>query len=152
MILVGLGSNQPSTQGSPWETVEWALLQLDNAPLRLVAASTLIETPPFGKTDQPDYINAVAHIETVLGARALLLHLQKLELAAGRVRRERWGPRTLDLDIIDFNGTVMSEDGLSLPHPGVAERRFVLEPIAEIAPRWRHPVTGLRAAEMLTKL
>lgn len=159
MILIGLGSNMTGPWGSPRDCVGRALAALDKQPLKLCKASTLIETTPFGRQDQPSYINAVARIETRLRALHLLQVLRDIERSAGRERRERWGERTLDLDILDYNGVIV-EDGveqstdaeLVLPHPAIAEREFVLAPIAEIAPRWKHPVTGLTAKAMLAVL
>jgi 2-amino-4-hydroxy-6-hydroxymethyldihydropteridine diphosphokinase len=159
MILIGLGSNMTGPWGNPRDCVGRALAALDEQPLKLLKASTLIETTPFGKQDQASYINAVARIETRLRALDLLQVLRCIERSAGRERRERWGERTLDLDILDYNGVVL-EDGveqstdaeLVLPHPAIAEREFVLAPIAEIAPRWKHPVTGLTAKAMLAAL
>jgi 2-amino-4-hydroxy-6-hydroxymethyldihydropteridine diphosphokinase len=160
MILVALGSNVPGPWGLPHETVEQALGELDRPPLRLVRASRLIRTAPMGPRDQPDFINAVAVIATDLDASDLLARLHDIELSADRRRSLRWGPRTLDLDLIDYDGRIIGEadevrtrHGLMLlPHPGIAERAFVLAPIAEIAPQWRHPLTGKSAAEMLEEL
>jgi len=160
MILVALGSNVPGPWGLPHETVEQALGELDRPPLRLVRASRLIRTAPMGPRDQPDFINAVAVIATELDAPDLLARLHDIELSADRRRSLRWGPRTLDLDLIDYDGRIIGEaDGVRtrhglmlLPHPGIAERAFVLAPIAEIAPQWRHPLTGKSAAEMLGEL
>lgn len=159
MILIGLGSNMTGPWGTPRDCIERALAALDMKPLKLLKASTLIETTPFGNKDQPSYINAVARIETSLDARELLDTLRTLERSAGRERRERWGQRTLDLDILDFNGAIAgdgaeqsSDADLVLPHPAIAEREFVLAPIAEIAPRWKHPVTGHTAKSMLAAL
>ncbi len=160
MILVAIGSNVEGPWGTPRQTVEHALAELDRPPLRLVRASRLITTAPMGVHDQPDFINAVAIIETELDAPQLLAHLHDLELAADRRRSLRWGPRTLDLDLIDHDGRIITEHDdvrtrhglMVLPHPGIAERAFVLAPIAEIAPDWRHPVSGESAAEMLARL
>lgn len=160
MILVGLGSNVSGPWGTPRETVERALAELDRPPCRVLEASRLMSTSPMGVRDQPDFVNAVAAIETALEPAALLDHLHDLELEADRRRSLRWGPRTLDLDLIDYDGRIIdagqevrSRHGhLTLPHPGIAGRPFVLEPIAEIAPGWRHPVTGKSAAEMLAAL
>ncbi len=152
MILVALGSNQPGPWGEPAATIRHAIAQLDRHPLTLVSASTAIVTKPFGRTDQPDFVNAVANITTALTPDKLLRHLQSIEASAGRKRNLKWGPRTLDLDIIDFNGMIRSGDALHLPHPGIAERHFVLQPIAEMAPHWRHPVNGLTAQQMLDAL
>ena len=114
--------------------------------LHCVIASSLIETKPFGRPNQPNFVNAVAAIETHLPPQALLARLHAIERAAGRRRTIRWGPRTLDLDLLDYHGLILRGaprqprvDRLILPHPGIAERIFVLAPLAEIAPTWRHP-------------
>ena len=159
MILIGLGSNIIGPWGTPRETVSRAIEMLGHKPLKLVASSALIETTPLGKVDQPPYINAVARIETRLQPLDLLATLREIERHAGRERRERWGARTLDLDILDYDGLVLepkasqsSDAVLVLPHPSISEREFVLAPIAELAPRWRHPVSGASAREMLMQL
>jgi 2-amino-4-hydroxy-6-hydroxymethyldihydropteridine diphosphokinase len=150
MILVGLGSNVAGPWGSPRATVMQALRELDHGGTRLVAASTLVETSPFGKINQPSFVNAVARITTAMPPEALMLHLHDIERRAGRRRRLRWGPRTLDLDLLDYHGLVR-RGRLMLPHPGIAERDFVLGPLREIAPHWRHPVTK-RNAEAMRRL
>jgi 2-amino-4-hydroxy-6-hydroxymethyldihydropteridine diphosphokinase len=147
MILVGLGSNVSGPWGNPRETVLRALRELDSNGTELVAASSLVETVPFGKVNQPNFVNAVARIITAMPAEALLLHLHDIERRAGRRRRMRWGPRTLDLDLLDYHGLVR-HGRLMLPHPGIAERDFVLTPLMEIAPAWRHPVTRRTARTM----
>lgn len=153
MILVALGSNQFGPWGSPHETVQRALLQLDRDGVRLIKSSRLIASAPFGKINQPPFINAVAQVESHLAPEALLHKLHRIEHAAGRRRAARWGPRTLDLDLIDCRGIVRRPPSrLLLPHPGIANRMFVLKPIAEITPAWRHPVTRERAGQMLAKL
>ena len=157
MILIGIGSNVSGPWGPPDTTVERALAALGEAPLRLVRASRPIVTAPFGRTDQPDFVNAVAEIDTALEPPALLAHLHAIERRAGRRRTLRWGPRTLDLDLLDYHGLVVAadagrEDFPVLPHPGIPERSFVLAPIAEIAPHWRHPVLGQTAAALLARL
>lgn len=152
MILVALGSNSTGPWGTPRNAVEEALRRLDVGVIRLRIASQLLVTAPFGVTDQPDFVNAVAEVETALSPEALLATLHDIEREAGRERTLRWGPRTLDLDLIDYHGLVRQAPPPVLPHPGIAERIFVLAPIAEIAPHWRHPVTALTAAEMLAKL
>ncbi|HEX2429529.1 MAG TPA: 2-amino-4-hydroxy-6-hydroxymethyldihydropteridine diphosphokinase [Aestuariivirgaceae bacterium] len=153
MILIGIGSNMPGSWGTPEATVVRVPFELDRGPVRVTRVSSPVRTTPFGVTDQPAFTNAALAIETDLAPSALLLHLQALERRAGRHREIRWGPRTLDLDILDYRGLVLEEpSGLVLPHPGIAERPFVLIPIIQIAPEWRHPVTGLTAAEMLAKV
>lgn len=152
MILIALGSNISGPWGTPQQSVQHALQALNRDGLRLVDASRLLLTAPFGKPNQPPFVNAVAHIETHLAPLALLQKLHAIEKQAGRRRKARWGPRTLDLDIIDYHGLVMSTEELVLPHPGISERIFVLKPISELAVRWRHPTSHLSAQAMLRKL
>jgi 2-amino-4-hydroxy-6-hydroxymethyldihydropteridine diphosphokinase len=151
MILIGIGSNVSGPWGPPAATVARALAALDEAPLRLLKASRAIVTAPYGRTDQPDFVNAVAEIETGLEPSALLAHLHAIERRAGRRRTLRWGPRTLDLDLLDYHGLVNTDIPV-LPHPGIPERSFVLAPIAEIAPHWRHPVLDETAATLLARI
>ncbi len=157
MILIGLGSNLDSPWGTPRETVLRAFQALNSGPVQLVAVSSLAITEPFGRKNQPVFVNAVAIIASHLPPDALLRRLHSIERAAGRKRGLRWGPRTLDLDILDYNGLVRQHNHralklLVLPHPGITERLFVLAPIAEIAPRWRHPLTHQSARFMIRKL
>jgi 2-amino-4-hydroxy-6-hydroxymethyldihydropteridine diphosphokinase len=154
MIIVALGSNLDGPWGTPRQTVERAIIALNQFPLGVVARSKLIITSPFGKKNQPSFVNAVALIETALSPSTLLRKLHMIERAAGRQRRTRWGPRTLDLDLIDYHGLVRSDPSMQLkqlvlPHPGAAIRDFVLQPIAEIAPRWRHPQLHKNAVQLL---
>lgn len=157
MIIIALGSNMSGPWGSPRETVERAFRALDTFPLRLVAASPLAVTEPFGRKNQPQFVNAAAVVETHLSPDALMRKLHMIEREAGRQRRLRWGPRTLDLDLLDYHGQVRRKRTLSirplvLPHPGIAERLFVLEPVEQVAPRWRHPLTKESAAFTIRKL
>jgi 2-amino-4-hydroxy-6-hydroxymethyldihydropteridine diphosphokinase len=147
MILVALGSNVSGPWGKPRDTVLRALRELDSDGTQLITASSLLETTPFGKLNQPSFVNAVARIATAMPPEALMLHLHDIERRAGRRRRMRWGPRTLDLDLLDYHGLVR-QGRLKLPHPGIAERDFVLTPLMEIAPGWRHPVTRRTARTM----
>lgn len=159
MILIGIGSNQGGPWGSPHETVRHVFNILNVAPLRLLKASRAIVTAPYGRVDQSDFVNAVAEIDTGCEPQALLECLHAIERSAGRERTLRWGPRTLDLDLLDYHGLVVPGDAggdgdtaLVLPHPGIPERAFVLEPICEIAPQWRHPVLDARAETLLRRL
>jgi 2-amino-4-hydroxy-6-hydroxymethyldihydropteridine diphosphokinase len=153
MILVALGSNRNGPWGSPQQTVTRALLNLNRSGLRVRKASRLVVTAPFGRTDQPPFVNAVAEIVTALGPEDLLAKLHAIERLAGRRRTLRWGPRTLDLDLIDYDGIIRRTPLRPvLPHPGIPQRIFVLAPIHEIAPHWRHPVTRRTAAQMLKRL
>ena len=133
--------------------VEQALVRLNGGGIRLKRASSLLVSAPFGVTDQPVFVNAVAEVDSALEPGPLLTRLHLIERQAGRRRTLRWGPRTLDLDLVDYHGRVQPPPARPvLPHPGIAERIFVLAPIAEIAPRWRHPVTRQTAAAMLRRL
>lgn len=151
MILIGLGSNVDGPWGNSRETVLRALRELDANGTELVATSRLVETTPFGKVNQPSFVNAVAQITTAMPPEALMQHLHDIERRAGRRRRLRWGPRTLDLDLLDYHGLVR-RGRLKLPHPGIPERDFWLTPLMELAPGWRHPVTRQTAQKMRSVL
>ncbi len=112
---------------------------------RVERTSSLYRNPPMGPPDQPDFINAVAVIRTGLEPRALLRELQDVERRHGRVRRHgaRWGPRVVDLDILTYGARVIAESGLKVPHPGIAQRNFVLFPLVEVAPELHIPGMGL---------
>lgn len=134
---VGLGSNL----GDPVAQLRGALAALEQLPAtRLVARSSFYRNPPMGPPEQPDFVNAVAGLLTTLPARELLAALQAIEDAQGR-RRDgpRWGPRTLDLDLLAYGDLRLDSEALTLPHPGLAERPFVLVPLHEIAPGLRLP-------------
>lgn len=152
MILIGIGSNISGNWGTPRATVKKAIAALQQRAGRIVRVSSLIETLPFGNVDQPKFINAVVRIATKLEPESLLHTLHQIERDAGRKRGPKWGPRTLDLDILDYNGLVQAKRPPVLPHPGIAERQFVLNPICEIAPGWRHPVLRMTAARLLRQL
>ncbi|MCB1745949.1 MAG: 2-amino-4-hydroxy-6-hydroxymethyldihydropteridine diphosphokinase [Gammaproteobacteria bacterium] len=138
--FVGLGSNLDDPAGQ----VRRAFTALAALPgTSLAARSRLYRNPPMGPQDQPDYVNAVAALDTTFTAEALLDALQGVERAHGRVRDgTRWGPRTLDLDLLVYADAVIATAGLHVPHPGIAERAFVLVPLAEIAPRLDIPGLG----------
>lgn len=140
MVYIGLGSNLDN----PLEQVRQAIESLSRTPqIEVVRVSSLYRSHPLGPPGQPDYINAVMAIETSLSAEALLDVLQAIELSQGRVRDgERWGPRTLDLDILLYGDVVMEQPRLKIPHPGLHERSFVLYPLLEIAPELLVPGHG----------
>lgn len=146
---VGLGSNLDE----PVVQVRRALVALEALPqTRLVARSSLYRSPPMGPPDQPDYVNAVAALLTALPAAELLAALQAIEAAQGR-RRDgpRWGPRTLDLDLLLYGDLALNSETLVLPHPGLAERPFVLVPLLEVAPGLRVP-GGSPVAQLATRV
>lgn len=137
---IGIGSNLES----PVQQVNRALDALAVLPQsRLILRSSLYESAPVGPQEQPNFINAVAALLTTLDGRALLAELQAIEKEQGRVRTgERWGPRTLDLDLLVFGGMTIDEPGFTVPHPRIAERNFVLLPLTEIAPHIMIPGVG----------
>lgn len=145
---IGIGSNLDN----PSEQVENGVSALAKiADSMLVLRSGLYRSAPMGPADQPDYNNAVAALLTRLEPHALLRELQTIELAHGRKRDgDRWGPRTLDLDLLSYSNMIFSDDTLTLPHPGIAERDFVLLPWQEIAPNVGIP--GLASVASLARL
>lgn len=136
-VYIALGSNL----ADPLHQVQSALNALAELPqTQLIATSSLYRTPPLGPQDQPDYLNAVVALDTDLPAERLLDHTQKIELEHGRVRKdERWGPRTLDLDILLFGNDVINTERLTVPHYDMKNRSFMLYPLAEIAPDVHFP-------------
>lgn len=137
--FVGLGSNL----GDGRAHLAAALAALGELPgTRVLQCSSFYRSAPLLKTDQPDFLNAVAHVATGLGPRALLDALLAIESARGRVRAERNGPRTLDLDLLLYGDQVLELPGLVLPHPRIAERAFVLLPLAELDPALCVPGCG----------
>ena len=134
---VGLGSNLGDRE-KHIGIARGALAALPRT--RLVAFSSSHRTAPVGPGTQGEYLNAAAVIQTELLPREVLDHLLAIEQSAGRLRGEKWGPRTLDLDLILYGDQVIDEPGLHVPHPRMHQRRFVLDPLAEIAPRMMHPL------------
>jgi len=122
------------------------------AGIEMIAASPAIETDPVGLVAQDAFLNAVALIRTTLSPQLLLNVLLRIEREQGRVRDQRWGPRTLDLDLITYGDLVLDEPGLTLPHPRLRERRFVLEPLAMIAPDLEVPPDSARVRDLLERL
>ena len=128
---LGLGGNL----GDPVAAFATVLRRLEaHEAVSRVSPSSVYRTAPWGKLDQPEFLNMAVLVETTLSARALLDLCLSLEREGGRERRERWGPRTLDIDILTYGGETIDEPGLQVPHPRIAERAFVLAPLAEIAP------------------
>ncbi|HCI01958.1 MAG: 2-amino-4-hydroxy-6-hydroxymethyldihydropteridine diphosphokinase [Oceanospirillaceae bacterium] len=126
---IGIGSNLET----PADQVQQAIHELGNLPhCQLLKASSLYASKPMGPQDQPDYINAVVHLDTDLEPLALLDALQELEHLHRRVRKQHWGPRTLDLDMLLYNEETINHARLQVPHPGLTQRNFVLYPLAEI--------------------
>jgi len=147
VAYLSLGSNL----GDRAAHLRAALAQLETAG-RLLAVSALYETQPVEVPDQPWFLNCVAAIETGKTPRELLKFALSIEEAMGRLRLRKKGPRIIDVDVLLFGDRVVEEPGMKIPHPGMHQRRFVLEPLVEIAPEARHPVLGKTARELLAAL
>jgi 2-amino-4-hydroxy-6-hydroxymethyldihydropteridine diphosphokinase len=154
MIAVALGANLPSRAGAPGDTLRAALAALDQRGVRVNAVSSMWRSPAWPDPREPPFVNAAAVVETALSPEILLGVLQAVETLFGRDRSAgapRNAPRTLDLDLIDYNGRVQAGPP-ELPHPRTAERAFVLLPLREVAPAWRHPVSGMRIDDLIARL
>jgi 2-amino-4-hydroxy-6-hydroxymethyldihydropteridine diphosphokinase len=164
MVIIGLGSNVTSRWGSPEATILHALHELADCGVKVLRVSRLYRTHPLGPIDQPNFINAVALISTSRPPVALLSLLKRIEAKAGRRTSKRWGPRALDLDIVDYKRRTLnwakhdkqvfnrSKLDLILPHSDAARRPFVLRPILDIHPLWHHPISGFTANQLLKRL
>jgi 2-amino-4-hydroxy-6-hydroxymethyldihydropteridine diphosphokinase len=171
--LVALGANLPFAHSSPPETISAALGEIVANGLEIVAKSRLFATPCFPAGAGPDYVNAACVIDSAaLDPASILAVLHEVEDRFGRRRAQRWGMRTLDLDLLAFGDSILPDpqthaawaglaaedqvrrtpDGLILPHPRLQDRAFVLVPLMDVAPDWRHPVTGRTVSQMCAAL
>ena len=151
-ILIALGANMPSRAGPPAQTLKAALAALRAAGVEVLKVSSFYETAAWPDSADPPFTNAAASLQTSLQPVVLLKLLHDTETGLGRVRSRKNAPRTLDLDLLAYKDVILEGPQLILPHPRLAERRFVLEPLVEIVPDWRHPVTGLTPGRMLAAL
>ncbi|WP_342069956.1 2-amino-4-hydroxy-6-hydroxymethyldihydropteridine diphosphokinase [Yoonia algicola] len=172
IALIALGSNENSVWGEALSTVQKAMLEVGSLSEIPPQSSALYATPAFPKGAGPDFVNAAIAITTMLPPDALLARLHQIEAAAGRVRAKRWGQRSLDLDLIAVGDAVLPDaqthahwrdlapeeqqietpDQLLLPHPRLQDRAFVLIPLRDVAPDWRHPLLGRSVAQMCADL
>lgn len=150
-ILIALGANIPSAVGSPEATLNAALAALEAKGVKILSLSRFHQTKAWPHPSDPPFVNAVAAVETELQPFALLRLLHDVETSFGRKRSAPNGPRTLDLDLLDYRGLIQ-EGELVLPHPRMHTRRFVLEPLAEVSPHWRHPMSGQSVETLLQAL
>jgi len=168
MAVIALGCNVRGRWGAPRETLAEAVRRLEDGGV-VEGVSGLWRSAPFGPVAQPSFLNAVVMLRTGLSPHDLMRRLRRLEAEAGRLRGRSWGPRALDLDLLDHGGRVITPPGrgrpsgvlglhhlqrrgLILPHPAIASRPFVLLPLAEAAPEWRHPLGGWTAVQALARM
>src|SRR5579863_719447 len=147
-VYLALGSNV----GDRETHLARARERLSTDDTRILRVSAIYETEPRDFPDQAWFLNQVVEVETNLFPKQLLARVQKIELALGRLPTRPKGPRTIDIDILLYGDTILSNPGLEIPHPRLADRRFVLEPLAELAPDLRHPRTNATIREMLAQV
>lgn len=148
-IFVSLGANL----GDPVGQIKEAVKRLKRVPaIRFQGASSFYFTEPVGPVEQPPFVNAVIEMESLLSAEDILVFILQIEKDLGRERSARWGPRRIDLDLLMYSGQTIESPGLRVPHPSMHERRFVLEPLAELAPEMIHSPSRKTVAQLLCEL
>ena len=144
-VFLGLGSNLGDREAQLSEAVH----RLEKEVGFVIGKSSVYKSAPWGNVNQPFFYNQVLRLLTDLGPMTLLASIRKIEDEMGRSRNEKWGPRTIDIDILYFSNTILDVDDLQIPHPEITERRFVLVPMAELAPDFLHPIFKLTQTELL---
>ena len=147
-VLLLLGSNLGDRKSFMRQAID--LIESRIAPIK--KASAVYETQSWGKADAPDYLNQVVLLETSMAPRKILEHILVIEIVLGRKREEKWGSRTIDIDILFYGQEIINEEGLHIPHPELHKRRFTLEPLNEIAPGLMHPVLNKKISQLKTEL
>ncbi|MBK6912974.1 MAG: 2-amino-4-hydroxy-6-hydroxymethyldihydropteridine diphosphokinase [Ignavibacteriales bacterium] len=147
--FIGIGTNE----GDKLANIRFALSEIDESDSSSIEnVSSICETLPMGEVQQENFLNAVIKIKTKLLPEGLFLFLKSIEKKAGRIKRERWGPRELDLDILFYDDIIYNKNELIIPHSGVIERDFVLVPLIEIEPHLIHPILKVELSELLKEL
>ncbi|MEX0299369.1 MAG: 2-amino-4-hydroxy-6-hydroxymethyldihydropteridine diphosphokinase [Kordiimonas sp.] len=166
--MIGLGGNIPSHIGSPRDTMKRALLLLQKLPLEVTKVSSVYQTAPVPASGQPDFLNIAVSAETQLSAQELLDAFQRIEVGCGRKPAERWSARTMDIDLLAYGAEVLpsnrswqsvvdDKDPAAfleepvIPHPRLHKRAFVLIPLLDITPKWRHPVLNMSVEELANR-
>ncbi len=148
-VFIGIGTNE----GDKLANIRFAIREIDESDSSSIEnVSSIYETSPMGEVQQGNYLNAVIKIKTKLLPEGLFLFLKSIEKKAGRIKRERWGPRELDLDILFYDDIIYNKNELIIPHSGVIERDFVLVPLIEIEPHLIHPISKVELSELLKEL
>ncbi len=147
-IFLSLGSNLGDKKANLSKCRE----NLQKEGIKIHKTSSLYLTPPWGKTDQPEFLNQVIEAETTLSPRELLSLIKKIEKEMGRKSRGKWGPRIIDIDILFYGDKIIEEENLVIPHPLITERAFVLVPLHEIAPEFLHPLKKEKIKSLLPRL
>jgi len=148
-VFLSMGANM----GEKEENIKEAISLLDgNDKIRVIKESSFIVTKPYGNVDQDDFINCAIEIKTLLSPKELLMFCKNLEKMAGRVKKEHWGPRPLDIDIVFYDDNIIDLPELTIPHVDMCNREFVLDPLSEIAPYFRHPVNRKTVTELCNDL
>jgi 2-amino-4-hydroxy-6-hydroxymethyldihydropteridine diphosphokinase len=149
IAFIGIGTNK----GDKLANIRFALSEIDESDSSSIEnISSIYETLPMGEVQQENYLNAVIKIKTKLLPEGLFLFLKSIEIKAGRIKRERWGPRELDLDILFYDDIIYNKNELIIPHSGIIERDFVLVPLIEIEPHLIHPISKVELSELLKRL